>query len=118
MEESDDDIRTISVECSDDEVVLAFTPYQEEEELQSQLQSQSQSQDHAVNERLDEMNEIIETTCWGCRVQDLNQHAHMHPGGCLYDELVEIEEILSIPIITEVTDAVNDALSDVESIEV
>ncbi len=104
MDDSDDEIRTVSAVCSDNEgevVIIA-----EQDELLQQEQEQ-------------ESNEIIENPCWGCREQQPNQLAHMSPGGCLYtddDDLIEIQEMLVAPAVIEVTEATNDGISDAESV--
>jgi len=100
MDDSDNEIRTVSALCSDNEGEVVIIADQEQIE--------------------EETNEIIENPCWGCREQQPNQQAHMYPGGCLYseeDDLVEIHEILTAPAVIEVTDAANDEISDAESVD-
>uniref|UniRef100_A0A6C0DTH6 Uncharacterized protein n=1 Tax=viral metagenome TaxID=1070528 RepID=A0A6C0DTH6_9ZZZZ len=101
MDDGDDEIRTVSAVCSDNEGELVIIAEQEEEQVETMT------------------NEIIENPCWGCRTQQPNQLAHMSPGGCLYtedDELVEVQEFQGVPAVIEVTDAANDVISDAESV--
>ena len=61
-------------ETEDDED--AYSLYSEEEETEEE----------------EETDEEEQSCCWGCKEDQPNQMAHMDPGGCLYDESLEVDD--------------------------